>query len=57
MSDPISTSQAPYNLLPTDIEGVDYLAELALDLHLAIRGSGSVNGVIPLEDRRVLWQR
>jgi starch phosphorylase len=33
MSDQISTSHAPYNLLPTDIEGVDSLAELALDLH------------------------
>jgi len=33
MSDQISTRHAPYNLLPTDIEGVDSLAELALDLH------------------------
>jgi len=33
MSDQISTSHAPYNLLPTDIEGVDSLAELALDLN------------------------
>ncbi|MEP6668667.1 MAG: alpha-glucan family phosphorylase [Chthoniobacter sp.] len=33
MSDQISTNRTPYNLLSTDIEGVDSLAELALDLH------------------------
>ena len=33
MSDHISTGHAPYNPLPTDIKGVDSLAELALDLH------------------------
>jgi starch phosphorylase len=33
MSNQISISHAPYNPLPTDIAGVDSLAELALDLH------------------------
>jgi starch phosphorylase len=33
MSDPIRTSHPIYNLLPTEIEGFDSLAELALDMH------------------------
>ena len=33
MRNQISTRHAAYNILPTDIEGVDSLAELALDLH------------------------
>src|ERR1700689_1499700 len=33
MSQPTHLSHPLYNLLPTEIEGVDSLAELALDMH------------------------
>src|SRR5580658_4087147 len=33
MSQPIRASHPIYNLLPTEIEGFDSLAELALDMH------------------------
>jgi len=32
MSNPTPAGHSNYNLLPTDVDGVDLLAELALDL-------------------------